>query len=513
MIYEFGDFTFDDGEGLLRRGGEPVALRAQPVRVLAAFLRSGGRLTTKQRLIEEAWQGRTVSDDAVYAQVRFLRSALGDTQIPHRVIETLHGQGFRMIVPVSVRAPAEPASSDRNTDQPLRTDGPPRVAILPLETRGNGETSLAHGLAEDTIDALSRLQSLAVISRLSTFAFERSAISDGQLARQLRADYAVSGAVERKGERTRIMVELADLADLSVVWSEQYDVPLEAMWDVRKDIAARLAHALDTRIVAKQAWRVKLRDPATLSAWQNYHLGMDDMFSGVPRKADTARASFLRAIELDPNFARAHAGMSQVSWWQMMAQPGQTDGLKAEVSRYAASAIACNRLDPFANFVMGRASWLRDGPDAGSPWFERAIAVSPSYAHAMGSYANYLSMAGQSEKAFRIMHRAIDLSPADPQLGMMYAVLSASRLLDGEVEEAAEWSRKALQEPAPSLMVLQGALMAFHEAGHFDEAGRIAEKLRSLGIEISAENYRRTLPLHSQTYFELIERSIAAYDL
>lgn len=513
MPYQFHHFSLDETEGLLRRDGEAVPLRAKAVQVLLTFLKSGGRLLTKQKLIEDCWAGRTVSDDAIYAQIHAIRRALGDQKPPYRFIETLHGQGFQMIAPVARREIAATIKTSVNGNPKSKTGGPPRIAVLPFQLRGTDDTSLSHGVCDDMIDALSRLQSLEVVSRLSTFRFSTDDLANGNLAEKLRVDYAVSGTVEQVGDRVRINVELADVREERVVWSENHTEKLAEIWDIRRQIINHVAATLDTHILTDQARQARLVDPSSLTAWQLYHLGMDDMFSGIPRKADNARDLFGQALSIDRRFARAHAAMSQVVWWQMMSRPGDIDGLRDQMNYSANLAVECNRLDPFANSVMGRAQWLSDGAEAGSAWYERAIAVSPSYAHAIGAYANYLSMDGQAEKALSLMKKAIDLSPADPQLAMMYGVMSVSKLLMGDAEEAVSWSRKALAQPGQSLLVLQGSLMALHEAGQIDEADRLADIIRAGGQPVSTESYLATLPIRSPHYISLIERSISDYKL
>ena len=517
MKYELDQFIVDADRFEIRRGEEEIVLQPKAKKLLFLLLEAEGGLVTKAKIFDRLWDGRAVSESALTSQVKALRKAFDDTERPHRIIGTAHGEGLRILAPVTVlddSVSARPAQvQEEPTDTPPAGERP-RVAVLPFRLVGAGSKflSLAEALPDEIITALSRSRSMDVVGRGSSFQFP-SLTSDLAVVRdRLNVQYCLSGSIEEIGEKLTIRVEFSDTRDFSVVWSDEFEASRAAVHDVRSDIVGQVVAAIDYRTPLHEMDRLRLAVPEKMTAWENYHLGMSNVLSlGRP---DYGRAvdHFRRAIDIDPFFARAHAGLSHTNWWQLVQQ-NQDIGKDAreEMFRAADEAVAADPLDPFASLVRGRSAWLAGRFDEARSWFTRSIDLSPSFGMAHGALANLNNLAGEVEAAMPHVEKAILLSPIDPWRHNMYAIKAALFIQMGNFEEAAQSSDEAMAIPHDSLIVLQCALTSYHLAGREEDARRIARLMRRAYPHADAEGLRRAIPIGSTSFRTIVDDAFSAY--
>ena len=207
----FGPFRLDAPGRMLYRDGASVALGTRGFDILCALVASPGALVTKDELISKVWSCAIVEDNAIQAQVSALRKALEDGKGGQRYIVTVPGRGYRFV--------AEPADARHSLlDKPS-------IAVLPFDNISGDPSQdyFADGVVEDIITALTRVPSLQVIARNSSFAYKGRATDIRQIGRELSARYVLEGSVRKAGERLRISAQLIQAATGVHLWAEQFD--------------------------------------------------------------------------------------------------------------------------------------------------------------------------------------------------------------------------------------------------------------------------------------------------
>lgn len=322
MIYSFDIFELDTGKAELRERGVPVGVEPQVFQLLVFLAENADRLVSKDEIAETIWAGRVVSDSAISSRIKTARQALGDDGVAQKFIKTVHGRGLRFVKPVERdQSPAiASAESTKSAGLPSPAQIPipvepvsnrPSIAILPL--RLVGETGplglVAEALPYDLITELSRLRWLFVIARGSSFRF--SSEDDTRIVgERLGVRYCLSGSAEIVGPDMNLTFELADTRTDGVIWSNRYECVGEGIHNVRAQIVSSIITALEIQITAHEAGIARLGAPNNLDAWSNYHLALQQMYRFNAQGNAAATHLFERAISLEPEFARAHAGLS-----------------------------------------------------------------------------------------------------------------------------------------------------------------------------------------------------------
>ncbi|MEP3756479.1 MAG: winged helix-turn-helix domain-containing protein [Alteripontixanthobacter sp.] len=515
MILRFAEYAVDTDRFELSRNGEPVTIRARAMKILLYLLQADGRLVRKSELLAHVWNGRIVSDSALTSQIKFLRKTLDDTTRPHRILATIHGEGFRILTSIeNDGGQTASLAEQRPEDESAAVDlvgTRPRLAILPFRHVGlMGEhAQLAEALPDEIITAVSRLRWIDVIARGSSFQFAAATADLSTVREKLDVQYSLSGSIELSGEKMLVTVELSDTRTDTIVWSERYNTKIGGIHELREEIVGNVVQSVDFHMPLHERKRAQLIVPERLTAWQSFHMGISNVFTfGQPDYA-AAERQFERAIAIDPLFARAHAGLSHVIWWQMVQQDAEVGAnARAKMAEAADNAIACDPLDPFANLVRGRAAWLeRSGVEA-EHWIKRAVEFCPSYSMAHAALANLRVLSDKAESAMPHVDKAISLSPIDPWLHNVFAIRAISHIGRGEFDIAADWATKASAMPHHSLIVLQCAVLALDLAGRDEEAAKIADRIRKAHPGADHLGMTRSLPLFSNN---LERRSYEAF--
>ena len=190
----------------------------------------------------------------------------------------------------------------------------PSIAVLPFRLIGDAGpwAAVAEALPDELIIDLARLRWLFVTARGSSFRLRASDADMGEIGRLLGVRYCLTGAVEIRGTRLAVTVELVDTRDVGIVWAERFDGALDDVHRVREDIRSRVLTALEIQIPMHEAALARLNVSEDLDAWSAYHLGLQHMYRFNRQDNAAATALFQRAIASDPDFARAHAGLSFV---------------------------------------------------------------------------------------------------------------------------------------------------------------------------------------------------------
>ncbi|MBD0274825.1 MAG: winged helix-turn-helix domain-containing protein, partial [Acetobacteraceae bacterium] len=201
MRYRFDGFEIDARRYELRRDGASCRVEPLVFDLLHFLARHPGRVLTRDEIVREVWQGRSVSDATIAGCVKAARRALGDSGEEPTYIRTVRGRGFEFIAQVTVEESAVPAAAAPAPEAGRRASGAsslPVLAVLPFANlSAEADEYFADGLTEDIITNLSRFRDLRVIAGASTFPFKGRAVDLQEIHARLNAGYAVQGSVRR----------------------------------------------------------------------------------------------------------------------------------------------------------------------------------------------------------------------------------------------------------------------------------------------------------------------------
>lgn len=497
MAWIFGDFRLDPERFELRHGDDPVRAEPQVIALLVHLVRHRDRMVTKDELAETIWRGRAVSDASIASRIRSARKAVGDDGDSQLVIRTVHGRGFRIVAEVAEVAPAKVIDVEHDTALSVLHSTRPSIAILPFRPLAMppDRAILADAIPDEIIQALSRLRWLAVIARGSSFRFRQADTDLALVATALGVRYVLSGSIETRGSDLTISLELADTSSQEVIWGDRLEAPLDGIDELRARVVAHLVAALEVYIPLNEVQAAKQCRVDRLDAWANYHLGLHHLYRFTA--ADTAQAQqhFERAVAMDPQFARAHAGLSFTSFLDAFLHIGPDDSAATRAARkHAERALELDPLDPFTNFTMGRSHWLTDEPEMALDWLTRATTLNPNYAQ--GFYASALTsmLIGNGAATEAGLDKALLLSPLDPLLYGFHGVRAQMLMQTSDFDAAARYGDKAASTPGAHYLIAMIALAANSLAGRHNQVSRWKQEVRRRNANASAAHYFAAFP-------------------
>jgi TolB-like protein/Flp pilus assembly protein TadD len=501
MMYTFGDYELDVAQVELRGGGKAIALEPQVFALLCLLIENRERMVSRDEIIEKVWDGRVVTDSAVASRIKTARQAIGDDGFAQRLIRTVRGRGFRFVGDVEGRrardepvVAVEPARQDA-ADVAAETF--PSVAVLPFQWLGSttAHSIVADALPHELITALSRLRWIAVIARASSFRFRAPELDVREIGKTLNVGYCVCGLVEGRGDRLVVATELIDTRNGRVLWGERFSVEVAEIHEVRAQIVASVVAALEIHIPLNEAHLARLTPPESLDAWANYHLGLQAMYRFNKHDNVAAERHFRRAIDLDPEFARAHAGLSFTSFQDAFLSYSDNSAAATEQARrHAERSVELDPYDAFANFVMGRSYWLNGDIETSLNWLDRTIAFSPNFAQGLYSRAWADAVAGRGQEARMLVDKAMRLSPVDPLFYAMMGTRALSHIAQNEFDAAVPWAERAANAPGAHVLVGVLAVVAHGLAGDKPRAAFWAANVKRRRPDVSREHFFRSFP-------------------
>lgn len=496
MSVRFSDFTVDLERLELRRGSDIVPIEQKNFDLLALLIENRHRVLTKDEIFTAIWPNVFVTDASLSTAISQVRKALGDTGEKQTHIKTIRGRGFRFVtdirgddLPVTAR---EELRAPDGQDTKVLPSNRPIIAVFRFDERGPGSThsAIAEAIPAELIATLSRLRWIKVIARGSSFKLPPDQREPEQVRRTLRAEYMLSGTIERLGQQFSISVELTDTRSAEVVWAETFTCRIDDVFATRERIARQVVSAMELRVPLHEANLLSHTPSEDLTAWGHYHLGVRHMQTYSRKNNAIAERHFAQAIMLDPDFARAHAALSYTEFQNHFQMYGQdTDLHRRQALAHAEAAIDLDPLDPFCNLNIGRAKWLFDEVEQGLGWMERALQSNPNYAFGFYNSAMLRSVLCDGETAEAQVKEALDLSPLDPHLQSMLGIRTLAALLRGEDDDAVAYAEQTLRAPNPHLYVYMIVAIIFLQAGQMAKAKACLEKIRARNSAFSSKEF------------------------
>lgn len=393
----------------------------------------------------------------------------------------------------------------------------PTLAVLPFRNIGGTELDayFGEGVTEDIITGLSQSRAFYVIARTSTLRYRDRDKDTRQIAGELHVQYILDGTVRRMGAFLRITAVLIDVAADRTIWGERYDGGIDDIFAFQDRIVASIANALEPRLQAAEAARVRGRPTDSLDAYDCVLRALSRLYDFTPESYRETGELLGRAVALDRNYAQAHAYMA----WRLNFWVG--DGLSQDPAADRACGLAAARraiaLDPEDAFALTVAGHLTSFFDR-RPWeamemFDAALEVNENSAFAWALSALTLAYQGEADAAIRRMQNVWRLSPFDPLNFFFWIIAGISEFVAGRYQEAVAWLRKSHRANprfiAGLRMLAASLVMSGDEAG----AQAIAQELLALDPRFRVSAFVAWYPLQRTADLKRLAQALRAAGL
>jgi len=322
----------------------------------------------------------------------------------------------------------------------------PSIAVLPFANMsGDPEQEyFADGMVEEIITALSRIRWLFVIARNSTFTYKGQAVDVKRVGRELGVRYVLEGSVRKGGNRVRITAQLIDATTGAHLWADRFDGLLEDVFELQDKVAISVAGIIEPTLRQSEIDRARRKRPDSLDAYDLYLRALPSVFIPMPEDADKALPLLGKAIELEPDYAAAHA---IIAWCHEVRylRGGMQEETRLAALHHARLAIAGGddaAALATAGFVVAVCG--RDY-EAALAAFDRSFALSSSSALALGLSSIVRAWKGDDAIAVEHGNRALRLSPFDPLTYLPYVGLAYAHFAAGRFEETVAAASLATQ--------------------------------------------------------------------
>lgn len=296
----------------------------------------------------------------------------------------------------------------------------PSIAVLPFDNIGDDPKweRFADGITEDIISDLSRSRDFIVIARNSTAVYTGKPIDIRRIGRDLGVKYLVEGTIQSMGERVRVTAQLIETATGSHVWSERYDRPVDDLFAVQNNVTERIAATLggyEGAVADAERHLIRRKPPASLTAFDTYLLAVESKHKVTKEGFFEAERLFRRALELDPQLARAYVGLVDVQCYLIdLGLAPSVDEALSTMAEAAEMAVKLDSNDGKSHLALGISYSYHGKVEQAASEFSRAETLAPSDADVLVLIAWYLPQVGDGVRAVSLAERALKLNPHYP---------------------------------------------------------------------------------------------------
>ena len=483
---KFGDYTLDIGRHELTKAGQPIRLGSRAFEILCVLASARGQVVTKDQLMERVWPGLVVEENALYVHISGLRKALDNSDAASGFVLNEPGRGYRL----SGLIPDQTVTAAPNTSGARSLPARPSIAVLPFYNMSDDvqQEYFADGVVEDIITGLSRIEWLFVIARNSSFVFKGRAIDVKQIGRDLGVRYVLEGSVRRHQHRIRITAQLIEASTGMHIWAERYDRVLDDIFAVQDEITVSVVAAIEPSIQRVELELMKRDRPVSLDAYDLVLQATPFMQVHMPHSTAPAIALLSKALELEPDFFRAHAQLARC-FHIRFSRGGLHEEDRVAAIRHARAAVGSNDATTLAYAAL--VIWWRDDVATAFDVYDRALSISNSNTVALGNSAFSLAWMGKTDIAIERASRALRFSPLETHMALL--ALSVAHFIDGRYSDARSAARRAV-EATPQFSVPYLLLSAAcQRLGLIDEARIVANHARSLDTTFTIRTISHSL--------------------
>ncbi len=507
--FEVGGFQVWPGRGLISVNGKEVHLEPKVMAVLVCLASNAGEVASKDSLLETVWADSFVTEHVLKVAISELRKALGDDAKDPRFIQTIPKQGYRLLAKVSrveetrPPSPALPASAtekkqarrawavyltaaaflviiltfvwrlgERRADLPERVAAERigSVAVLPLRNLADDQSQeyFTEGMTEAITADLARIPGLRVISATSARRYKDAKKTVPEIARELGVAAIVEGSVLRSDGRVRVIVQLTDGATGEHLWDEKYERDLRDVIALQNELATAVVARIGDLLTADRQPRTSVGPEAFEAFLKGRYLWNKGDKESLLKSVEY----FERAIELEPGYAEAYAGLADA--YNFIGVGGDTLTFrKADAAARRAVELNGQLSEAHAalgfNLMYGEWRW-----GEAEQAYRRAIQLNPGRAINHHWIASFYSVTGRHDEAVRAAQQAQSLDPVSPSVN---GDLAWYYYYAGRFDDAINQARTTLEIEPDAISPLMCLHLSFHLKGMPDESITELERL------------------------------------
>ncbi len=458
-------------------GEQSVKNIAKPVRVFRVLLEAGGAATPTRQIEGVARK---------YVR-RGVFSIAGLAIIAVTIIFVQH---------LSLRPPTQSASIPSVHAPALTLPDKPSIAVLPFTNLSGDprEEYFSDGITGNIITSLARSSDLFVIDRASTFSYKGKPIRVLQVSRELGVRYILEGGVQKATGQLRVTAQLVDATTGAELWAERYDRPLRDVFSVQDELVRRIVTTMGLQLVLwDRTGLQRVRGTDNLEAYDYDLRGWEYFFMVTREGFPKAREMFEKAIELDPKYAEAYAGVGLTYYFEAIYQ--WSGGSQALDNAYqtAQKAIALNDSEPWAYMLLGNLDLTKRHYDQAISEGQRAVSLAPNLTDGYFWLSRILVYSGRPNEAVVAAEKGMRLNPRHPEYCLIQVGLAYLSM--GRFKEA----RSIFEETFTTLSNNPAGYMlkaiADVELGRNDDARAEAAEVLRLSPHYSLATWQQSYPL------------------
>jgi adenylate cyclase len=420
------------------------------------------------------------------------------------------GAGVAVFRNIYQRPSSPPATAPSEEASALPLPDSPSVAVLPFTNMSDDpeQEYFSDGMTDDLITDLSRLSGLLVIARHSVFAYKGKTVNMKEVSRELGVRYVLEGSVRRAGDQVRINAQLIDATSGYHLWAERYDRALKDIFALQDEIMQKIVRALEIKLTKGEQERFRLAPTNNLEAYDYFLRGWGYYWHQTQKETAQARQMFEKAVQLDPEYAGAQAGLSNAYLSEFALQWDPRPQTLERAFELAQKAVALDDSSALAHHALGVVYPWKKQPDQAIAELKRAIALEPNYATAYAMLADTLNWVGRPEEAIGLMKKAMRLNPHYDQYQAWYLyTLGHSYRLAGQNEEAVATLKNSLIHNPSWWPTYIHLAIIYSEQGQGKEARAAAAEVLRINPSFSLELAPQTWPYKDPAQ---LERDMAA---
>ena len=421
-----------------------------------------------------------------------------DQAVLERILGALRKAGLpetsRAVSPAP--APAKPLPKSKTT---LALPAKPSIAVLPFTNMSDDPEQgyFSDGMTDDLITDLAKISGLFVIARNSVFTYKGRAVKVQTVASELGVRYVLEGSVRKAGGRVRINAQLVDAITGRHLWAERYDREYKAIFALQDEITAKIVSALAIELTdGEKAGRAARKQRTNLQAHEAFLRAKQYLWRFTTKDTAKAKELFEKAIELDPNHARAHAALGRLHYneWEIWGKARDRNLARAlELGRKAA---ALDDSLAGAHLLLTQVYRFRREFEQSDIEAEKALALDPTDADTLAGLGDILRWSGRAPEAIGLLQKAMRLDPFYPAWYEFY--LGQAYFLTGRYTEAIEALKRGAKRNSnyPAFPLFMAA--SFAMLGRTEEARAAAAEVLRINPDFTLQAFVAHVPYRNR---------------
>ena len=540
-VFWVADWEIEPAACEISQGATVTKLEPKVMELLVYLASQPGEVFSRVALEDNVWPGTMVSYDALTKTIGKLREAFGDTGKPSRIIQTVPKKGYRLVAPVRFEPPApstEPAAtiaaprsfrlpgvaiasmagllivmvlftlSSRQDNSAQHSAAPPitvvpsdksAIVVLPFRNLSEDESNdfLADGLTSEIITDLSRLENLWVVAATSVQKFKDIALTSEQAMQTFNIRYMVTGDLIRTGDTLRINVRLMDATQGKVLWATRYDRRVTDLFNIQSEMVSNIVSALSIKLSDEELRRVARPYTANLEAYEFFIQGQKLYLPQMYEDNLTARDAYQRAIELDPGFARAYAGLALTYGADYRNQwPSEVEQPLEKALEIANFALSLDADLPEVYWVLGMINVYLRNTETSIDYLQRAININPNYADAYALLGVAYIWEDNFSIAVQQLRHSLRLDPAGSFLH--YRMLGLAHYYLEDYPQALIYLKQAFQRNPTNLETVMFMACTYLNMNLMEEAQWMMSEARTIQPGLVPKQALQSVPFQDE---------------